>query len=136
MSLNELNRRDLLKSVGLASAGMAALGQNAVGAPSFTAPVPQARPAPMAPGVFKNPEPCAHMPELTGMTLKHQETLPIRKGVDVIVAGGGVAGVAAALAAKRDGKDVLLLEKTTLLGGLATIGLINYFEPLCNGRGR
>ena len=55
---------------------------------------------------------------------------------DVIVAGGGVAGVAAALTAAKTGKSVLLLEKTTLLGGLATAGLINLFVPMCNGRGK
>jgi len=54
---------------------------------------------------------------------------------DIIVAGGGVAGVAAAVEAARSGKKVALVEKSTLLGGLATIGLVNYFEPLCNGRG-
>lgn len=54
---------------------------------------------------------------------------------DVVVAGGGVAGVAAALAARRAGKRALLIEKSLKLGGLATLGLINLFVPLCNGRG-
>ena len=43
--------------------------------------------------------------------------------------------VAAAVAAARGGKSVLLLEKAISLGGLATIGLINLFVPMCNGRG-
>ena len=55
---------------------------------------------------------------------------------DVIVAGGGVAGCAAALSAVREGKSVLLIEKTLLFGGLGTIGLINFFVPMCNGRGK
>lgn len=55
---------------------------------------------------------------------------------DVIVAGGGVSGCAAALSARREGKSVLLIEKTITLGGLATIGLINLFVPMCNGRGK
>ena len=54
---------------------------------------------------------------------------------DVAVAGGGVAGVAAAVEAARSSKKVVLIEKTTQLGGLATIGLINLFVPMCNGRG-
>lgn len=54
---------------------------------------------------------------------------------DVIVAGGGVAGTAAAVSAKRMGKSTLLIEKTIGLGGLATTGLINMFVPMCNGRG-
>ncbi len=55
---------------------------------------------------------------------------------DVIVAGGGLAGCAAALQAARRGKSVLLLEKSNALGGLATIGLINLFVPMCNGLGK
>ncbi len=54
---------------------------------------------------------------------------------DVIVAGGGVAGVAAAVSAKRHGKSVLLIEKAQKLGGLATTGIVNLFVPMCNGRG-
>ena len=55
---------------------------------------------------------------------------------DVIVCGGGVAGCAAAVTAANRGKSVLLIEKSNILGGLATLGLINLFVPLCNGRGK
>lgn len=55
---------------------------------------------------------------------------------DVIVAGGGVAGVAAAVSSARMGLKTLLIEKTISLGGLATIGLVNLFVPMCNGRGK
>lgn len=61
--------------------------------------------------------------------------LQCKKKYDVIVAGGGVAGVAAAITARRRGKSVLLLEKSNILGGLATLGLVNLFVPMCNGRG-
>lgn len=54
----------------------------------------------------------------------------------VVVCGGGVAGVAAAVTAARAGKKTLLIEKTLSLGGLATNGLVNYFVPMCNGRGK
>ena len=67
--------------------------------------------------------------------ISHEEKIPVRGDYDVIVAGGGVAGVAAAVSAARLGKRVLLVEKTVSLGGLATIGLINLFVPMCNGRG-
>ena len=69
-------------------------------------------------------------------TVEITERLPVSTGHEVIVAGGGVAGAAAALAAARAGKRVLLIEKATLLGGLSTIGLVNWFVPMCNGRGR
>ena len=55
---------------------------------------------------------------------------------DVIVVGGGVAGVAAAVAASRNGAKTLLMEKTVTLGGLGTIGLISWYEPLCDGMGK
>jgi len=54
---------------------------------------------------------------------------------DIVVAGGGVAGVAAAVEAARCGKKVVLIEKNIQLGGLATIGLVNFFVPMCNGQG-
>ncbi|MBO5220558.1 MAG: FAD-dependent oxidoreductase, partial [Clostridia bacterium] len=55
---------------------------------------------------------------------------------DVIVAGGGVAGAAAAVQLAREGKKTMLIEKSQKLGGLATLGLINLFVPMCNGRGK
>ncbi len=55
---------------------------------------------------------------------------------DVVVVGGGIAGVAAALQAARSGKKTALLEKTVLLGGLATTGLVYIYLPLCDGNGR
>lgn len=60
---------------------------------------------------------------------------PVTDRCDVLVAGGGVAGIAAALAARRTGADVVLLEKEYLLGGLATEGLITIYLPLCDGNG-
>lgn len=55
---------------------------------------------------------------------------------DVTVVGGGIAGISAAVAAARRGADVLLLEKQINLGGLATVGLISWYEPLCDGMGK
>lgn len=62
--------------------------------------------------------------------------LSMKKQYDVIVCGGGVAGVAAAVTAAKEGFSTLLLEKSNILGGLGTLGLINLFVPLCNGRGK
>ena len=65
-----------------------------------------------------------------------ERTLPVRYAdYDVIVAGGGIAGIAAALAAARAGKRVLLLERMFALGGLATLGLVTIYLPLCDGKG-
>lgn len=64
------------------------------------------------------------------------EKIPLKAVYDVIVAGGGVAGAAAAVSAARRGVRTLLIEKSVNLGGLATNGLVNFFVPMCNGRGK
>ncbi len=54
-------------------------------------------------------------------------SVPIAERVDVLVCGGGVAGVAAAVAAARAGAKTLLIERAGFLGGTATgsaMGLI------------
>lgn len=47
---------------------------------------------------------------------------------EVVVAGGEPEGIAAALAAARSGKKTLLLEKGPVLGGLWTLGWLNFFD--------
>ncbi len=74
---------------------------------------------------------------MTAMTIQEKSrNLKILTDVDVAVVGGGIAGAAAALAASRTGAKVCLLEKSCLLGGLATAGLVTCYLPLCDGRGR
>ncbi|MCL2124793.1 MAG: FAD-dependent oxidoreductase [Oscillospiraceae bacterium] len=67
--------------------------------------------------------------------IHEKKETPVCNEYDVIVVGGGIAGVAAALAASRNGSKVLLVEKTTMLGGLATAGLIVIYLPICDGMG-
>lgn len=62
--------------------------------------------------------------------------LPVSASADVVVAGGGIAGVAAALSAARAGASALLLENTCTLGGLATAGNVTVYLPIDDGRGR
>jgi glycine/D-amino acid oxidase-like deaminating enzyme len=61
---------------------------------------------------------------------------PVTHETEVLVVGGGTAGVAAAVAAARAGADVLLVERYGYLGGLATGGLILLLLTLDDGRGR
>ncbi len=63
-------------------------------------------------------------------------TTKIDQEFDVIVCGGGVAGISAALASARQGRKVALLEREFALGGLATLGLISIYLPLCDGYGK
>lgn len=51
------------------------------------------------------------------------------KKYDIIVAGGGFAGAAAAIAAGRQGKKVLLFDKSNCMGGAAANSLVNPFMP-------
>ena len=51
--------------------------------------------------------------------------LPLVEDADLIVAGGGPAGIAAAVTAARMGKRVRLFEAHGALGGLWTVGMIS-----------
>ena len=61
---------------------------------------------------------------------------PILKTYDTVAVGGGIAGISAALAAARNGSKTLLVEREFLLGGLATLGLVTIYLPLCDGLGK
>ncbi len=67
--------------------------------------------------------------------LEKERKVPVLDQCSTLVVGGGVAGVSAAIAAARGGSDVILLEREFALGGLATLGLITIYLPLCDGRG-
>ena len=64
-----------------------------------------------------------------------EKKLSVIGNFDVVVVGGGFAGVTAALAAARDGAGVCLVEKSCSMGGLGTLGLVVDYLPLCDGRG-
>jgi len=49
--------------------------------------------------------------------------LRVRSTHDVVVCGGGLGGIAAAIAAARSGADTLLIERNSFLGGVATAGM-------------
>ncbi|MEA4954774.1 MAG: FAD-dependent oxidoreductase [Pseudoflavonifractor sp.] len=69
------------------------------------------------------------------MIKEKDRTLRVLTDCDVLVCGGGIAGIAAAVAAARNGASVTLLEREYALGGLATLGLITIYLPMCDGLG-
>ncbi len=62
-----------------------------------------------------------------------QRDIPTEDGYDLVVAGGGPAGSAAAICAARLGAKVLLVEATGCLGGMGTSGLVTAFDPMADG---
>ena len=68
--------------------------------------------------------------------IEPERKTPIAAETDVLVCGGGFAGVAAAVCAARQGVRVLLLERYGFLGGLVTGGLVITTPPLDNGINR
>jgi hypothetical protein len=74
--------------------------------------------------------------------LTYTTTVPITGEAEVIVVGGGPAGIAAAIASARNGARTFLVEQYGFLGGMATAGLVGPFmtsygidgqEPIIEG---
>ena len=83
----------------------------------------------------------SHTPlDTQGYVREPARRIPVVDSADVVVIGGGPAGFAAAVAAAREGSDVLLLERLYFLGGLFTgcgvTPIINMFHPSENGKSR
>ncbi len=94
----KLSRRHLFQSAAAASA--------AVAAPAFAGDIPEKWMAPKCTGwSWEQPAPAIPEAEI-------KETIE----TDVLVIGAGLAGAAAALAAREEGADVLLIEKTRSFG--------------------
>ena len=91
-----MNRRDFMRLGGLAAAMPAAVAVKASAAEALAAGAAVREPA---------------------------RDIPVAESADVVVCGGGPAGVAAALCAARKGAKTILLEQHGCLGGIWTSGL-------------
>jgi ribulose 1,5-bisphosphate synthetase/thiazole synthase len=115
-----MHRREWLKTLGAsgAAASIGLLGKGQAAEPGessgFTSSIIQAHKI----------ESDASASLVDGKVIQPQRQLPVLHQTDVLVVGGGSAGVCAAIAAKRAGVDVTLVERYGHFGGLWTGGLV------------
>lgn len=57
------------------------------------------------------------------------KAIHLNDSYDVLIVGGGPAGITAALASSREGAKTLLIEGTSALGGMSTTGLVTSWCP-------
>lgn len=62
-----------------------------------------------------------------------ERKLPVSYQADVLVVGGGPAGIAAAISAAQNGAEVILIEQRGYLGGMGTAALVPAFCPYTDG---
>jgi len=70
------------------------------------------------------------------MITEPSREVKVCRETDVIVVGGGPAGVAAGVASARSGADTVLVERYGHLGGMATGGLVILIMPMSDEAGQ
>lgn len=106
-----IQRRDWLKAAGL---GLGAMASGGVVTADTT-------------------EPAGKTPPTSSQEIVFQRRIPVKRCVDVFIAGGGPAGVAAALAARTQEAKVFVAEQHSCLGGMGTAGRVPVFMPFTDG---
>ena len=66
-------------------------------------------------------------------TVNFSANIPVKYNVDVFVAGGGPAGIAAMVAAAESGADVYAAENLSCFGGMGTSALVPLFMQMTTG---
>lgn len=120
MTPKRMTRRDWMRLLG--ASGLAAGLGTAGGTRQAWADPAQRKDAPKGVKVVGGNHPPAKI--VGGKVIQPERELALLHETDVLVVGGGPAGVVAALAAKRAGAEVTLVERYGHLGGLWTGGLV------------
>ena len=118
-----MNRRSALKNLGAGMAGM--MGMSVFG--DQTDGDPNTSYAPHVRRINPFPTDVESATISGGRVIQPMRELPVFHETDIVVVGGGPAGVAAAIAAARGGAKVALVERYGSLGGLFTNGLVLIF---------
>lgn len=92
---------------------------------------------------MSNAHPPRSLPGSTAEQLAAWAAVPVgvERDVDLVVVGGGLGGVAAAIAAARRGLSVVVVEPTHMLGGQATVSAVSamdvtaYYDRMLNDHG-
>lgn len=67
--------------------------------------------------------------------IEKEHQIPVYAETEVLVVGGGPAGICAAVSAARQGAKVLLMERYGYLGGMSTGGFVLLVDCICDGKG-
>jgi len=121
MSDNMHGRRDFLKAAGVGTAGVM-LGLGVLNRPRTV----RADPIYKGSSIVKA-DPIDHGGPVIisgGKVIQPRREIKVMRETDVLVVGGGSAGVIAAISAARAGADVTLVERYGCFGGLWTGGLV------------
>ena len=116
----KFSRRDVLSTLG--SAGLAA-GVGALGMPEIASADPAGR-TDAKPGVKVTGATGHAATVVNGQVIEPEQKIPLLHETDVLVVGGGPAGVTAAIAAARAGAKTTIVERYGHFGGLWTGGLV------------
>lgn len=120
---NKINRRDYLQLLGLSGL---AVGTGAIGPERLFAQTvgegSHFRSSVIDPHKIQPNHSNAQL--INGKVIQPQRELPVLSETDVLVVGGGPAGIVAAIAASRAGAKVTIVERYGHFGGLWTGGLV------------
>ncbi len=120
---NHMNRRNFLRALGLS--GVTAGVGDILAQPAFAQAIGESsgfKSSVIAEN--KSQDQAGHARLVNGHVIQPERTLPILSQTEVLVVGGGPAGIVAALAARRAGSSVTLVERYGHFGGLWTGGLV------------